>query len=66
MFGMKSFLISSLCIVILSLSFGSPLLARQQKARSGGSEIQKVKPQPKEYTEAELNKLHREARLKIQ
>lgn len=63
---MKSILIASLSVLTISLSLSVVSLARQEKTKPPVAETQKVKPHRKEYTEAELNKLHQEAKLKVQ
>lgn len=63
MFLMKSFLIAALLTLI---SLPAVSLAGQGKTRSTSSDTPKVKTPPRQYSEEELNKLHKEARLKIQ
>lgn len=62
---MKLFLIACISIFIIFASLPVSSLAWQVKARPDVSQTPKTKTPPKQYTEDEIRKLDREAKLKI-
>jgi hypothetical protein len=63
---MKSFLIAGLSASIIFFSLPVSSLAAQGKTKPEVQQTPKVKAPPKKYTEDEIKKLDREAKLKIQ